>query len=169
MPDSLSPLSDSERRHLLAAFAQDDSFPSKVAHTIFSTGAHPVVLARPGSHRLHLEDGTLVWNRPKTGRLIAVPVDPSIAPWLPSLIEELREARFHPVRINQLVHAFGEKWGLPGLTPRGLRHDFANRAVESQGLIAARELTGTTTEVLMGYARRELSKQAARDPKGLFG
>jgi integrase len=169
VPDSLTPLSDQERKQLLDAFARDDSFESRLTHLFFSTGMHPIVAARPKSHRLHLEGDILVWNRPKTNRLIAVPIDSSIKPWVPDLLKELQEAGHHPVNLAQKVGIFGERYGLAGLTPRGLRHDFANRAVESLGFIAARELTGTTTDILMGYARRDLSKQAAKDPKGLFG
>lgn len=167
--DSVSPLSDSERQILLAAFRADQTMPSKLTHFHYSTGAHPAVASDPKHWRLRVEDGNVVWNRPKTRAFVAVPIDPEISGWLSWLIDYLEAAAYHPVTINKLVASFGQKIGLPGLRPRGLRHDFCYRAVQSWGMADARTLTGTSLPVLMSYAARDLAKRASKDPRGLFG
>ncbi len=130
---------------------------------------HPACLGNPRRWAMSLSETVLTWRRAKTEQQVSVPIDPDIRDWLGDLISSLEERPIHPVNVAKMVRAFGEAHGLSGLTPRTLRHDYAYRAVQSQGFMAARELTGTTTEILMGYARRQMAEAASRDPKGLFG
>lgn len=162
MATSTTPLSDDERTALLRNFVKDpDSLESQLSHLIYSTGMHPAVPADPTRWNVHVETHgdvrLLVWVRPKNKKLVAIPYDPGLDPWFPNLLEVLRLKRYHPVYVNQLVHAFGTRSGILGLTPRSLRHDYCFRAVGKHGVVIARELTGTTTDVLMGYARRQIS------------
>jgi hypothetical protein len=168
--DSLHPLTDRERATLKAGFRDWDptSTDSRITHLLYSTGMHPVCLGNPLEFYLVVQDGIFTWERAKTRMQISVPVDPDVEPWAEALLSELRIQPLHPVTVNERVHAFGQTIDLPGLTPRGLRHDFSYRALKARGLGEARELTGTTTEILANYARRELARDVARDPRGLF-
>lgn len=170
MADSTHPLSETERHTLVRAFGlYPADLDGQLTHVLFSTGMHPTCLGNPKRWRMNLSDGILTWNRAKTDQMVSVPVDPAIANYLPDLLNALEERPMHPVNVAKAVKRFGEKSGVFGLTPRTLRHDFAFRAVEARGPVDARELTGTTTDVLMSYARREIAKAVAKDPKGLFG
>ena len=153
------PLADDERAVLVASFPRFDDVRSHLTHLIYSTGAHPCVFSYPNNWNFQREGRTLTWNRPKTDRAVAVPLDQTMLTWLDSLVLHLKERQVSAIRINQLVHDHGERIGMGWLSPRTLRHDFAWRAVQKYGIIEAREYTGTTTEVLMGYARRELAAQ----------
>jgi integrase len=173
---SVDRLSDPDRATLLRAFAMrsaDADLAYRVTRFIFSTGAHPAVLSDPARWNLRIEGAMLTWHRPKTDQEVNVPIDPAIEGWLPAFIDQLEVEHRHPVFVNRLVHRFGEQTGLPDITPRTLRHDYSYRALESQGLLAARALTGTTTRTLLGYSGSKASKvaaqQAADNPKGLFG
>lgn len=170
MADSLHPLSDGERLRLKDAFRHWDavSVDSQLTHILYSTGMHPACLADPARWSMSVGDGLVTWDRAKTRTQVSVPLDPDLLPFLERRIADLRARPIHPVNIAKAVGRFGAKASVAGLTPRGLRHDFAYRAVVAQGFIAARELTGTTTAILMGYARRELAREAGRNPKGLF-
>jgi hypothetical protein len=174
---SVERLSDEDRAKLLRTFKAHESNPDlafKVTRLIFSCGAHPAVLSDPAKWDFRIsDDGRMwTWHRPKTDLEINAPADVSLV-WLPEFIEELKRERYNTVYLNHLVHRFGARAGLPGITPRTLRHDYSYRALESQGLLAARALTGTTTRTLLGYTGSKVSKQAAlraaADPKGLFG
>jgi integrase len=171
---SVDRLSDEDRRELVEAFRADpDSLASRVTHFLYSTGAHPIVISDPEIFNLRIQGGLLTWRRPKTDQEVNVPIDPEIAPWLPGFIKERKARPIHRVVLNLLVHRFGEWAGLPEITPRTMRHDFSFRALESQGLLAARAMTGTTTRTFLGYAGSKRSKEsalkAAAAPNGLFG
>jgi integrase len=175
-PASVDRLSDADRATLERAFTE--SAPTaglayKVTRFIFATGAHPLVVGDPKRWNLRQEGALLVWHRPKTSQEVNVPLDPRIAEWVPSFLAEMAAEPRTAVYVNKLVHRFGASVGLPNITPRTLRHDYSYRALEGQGLLSARALTGTTTRVLLRYAGSKASKQAAlkaaADPKGLFG
>ena len=129
---------------------------------------HPCVLAEALRHHLTIGDSVISWNRPKTRKPIHVPVDPAIASWVGDLIQTAMIMPVHRVTLAQKVGGFGRSVGLVGLTPRGLRHDFAYRVVLARGVLSAREYTGTTTDVLFGYANRQMAAEDAKDPRGLF-
>jgi integrase len=167
---SLSPLSDIERAILKEHFFDLDSvsWESRLTHLIYSTGMHPAVPADPARWNLHIETDILVWNRPKTRELVSVPIDPDIRGWVEEMISFLSSTPRQPQAVKEAVRKFGVEIGLPGLRPRGLRHDYIFRVLAARGIMEARELSGTTTRILMGYARRQLARDALRDPRGLF-
>jgi integrase len=175
---SVEALTDEDRARLLTTFrdrAAEPDLAYKVTRFLFATGAHPVVLSDPARWNLRIEEnGTmLTWHRPKTDQEVAVPIDPAIAGWLPSFIEELKLLKPSTTYLNHLTHRFGALAGLPDLTPRTCRHDFTYRARDHQGDMAAQAMTGTTPAIMRRYsgakASRAAARKAAADPKGLFG
>jgi len=161
--EPLSPEDETIVREWSAAHALDaDPGTRRQARTIallFRTGMHPVVLALPVEFRLRYSypPRVLSWNRPKTLRPIRCPLKESELPWLEDFLKTLTP--LDPSRIRQIVHEGGAKMGMPELTPRALRHDLAARLAE-RNVNAARELTGTTLRVLIGYAQRREARDA---------
>jgi integrase len=167
---SVNRLADEDRARLLAAFeaqAPLGGFDYFVTRLIYETGMHPSVLCEVELRLLRIvttPQGVqlLQWRRPKTTQLVETSIPKPIAGWLPGFIEELKAVKRNPVFINEVVHRFGRtKADLPALTPRTLRHDFAFRKLSQRGLLDARSLSGTTTQILLRYSGEIQTREAA--------
>jgi len=87
------------------------------------TGVHPEVVMNRLEGGLSM-DGLrhLTWRRPKTKRMMRVPVDPEIQPWVAEFVNTLPKRTW--MTINRLIHDVGTHAEIPELTPRTLRHTF---------------------------------------------
>ena len=91
--------------------------------------------------------------RPRKQTMAHVPLNPEIAPWIASFLEN--ELGYTEEEYRLRVVEVGELSGLPGLTPRTLRHDFCFRACLACNwdLNRASLLAGTTVSTLLRYTR----------------
>jgi integrase len=164
-----TPLEDDERQLLLTNVRRRDDIGARTTWFIYSTGAHPWCLSNPKLSRFRVteDQGMKHLNfrlaKPATRRDpdLHVPLNPEIQPWVQAFIES--ELGYSEREYYRRVTMFGESIGLEGLSPRTLRHDFCLRILTAVDwdVEAAKPLTGTTTEVLLGYARRRRQRQVA--------
>ena len=161
MAKSTEPLTRKELSHLLDAlptFQPREGYyegldPARVVQFFLNTGAHPSVLADPARSGLEVEAKRYVtWKRPKTKRVMRVPIGPELVPWMTEFIQAL------PVRsektYNRLVQEVGNHAGVPGTTPRTLRHTFLRLlADKTRDIDDVMRFGGCSLKVAVGYAR----------------
>ena len=131
MVSSTAPLTREELTRLLASldtFQPREGYyehldPVRVVRFMLMTRVHPEVVADREKSGLMMDGPRhLTWRRPKTKRMMRVPVDPEIQPWVKEFVETLPQRT--RMTINRLVHDVGANAGMPALTPRTLRHSF---------------------------------------------
>lgn len=163
MADSTHPLLTAERERLLAYLPKvgaglgppgwfEGLDPAKVILFLYHTGAHPSVLRRAKTNGLRYDaaTGKVLWNRPKTKAEVPPTVPVSIRPWISEFIE-VQTGRSEKT-YQRLVIAVGIAAGLPGMTPRTLRHDFLTRVAEKTGDVReVMRLGACTLKVAMRY------------------
>lgn len=131
MVSSTAPLTREELRRLLGSldtFQPKEGYyenldPVRVVRFMLMTGVHPEVVADREKSGLMMDGPRhLTWRRPKTKRMMRVPVDPEIQPWVKEFVDALPQRT--RMTINRLVHDVGAHAGMPKLAPRTLRHSF---------------------------------------------
>jgi integrase len=131
MVSTLKPLRNEELERLLNGLSSviqpDGMWPwvdVRQATLLFLfTGIHPSDVADPVGSRLRYDHPYVRWTRAKNNRSMEVPADPHLQPFVASLVSTLQGGhdRF---TYNRMVHFVGDQTGLPGLSPRTLRHTF---------------------------------------------
>lgn len=91
------------------------------------TGMHVSVLAHPQHYNLRVEEGEIVWNRPKkNGKTAhtAIPKSQNLDYDVEEFIEDLHRRKRKRTRkyFYELVRKLGERAGISGLSPMSLRH-----------------------------------------------
>lgn len=163
MSSTTTPLSQTEQDLLDRKLAElpGESFAVRLVWLFYRTGMHPAVAADPQRHSLALQEDHLIWRRPKTKKFVRVPVDPVIRAWLPSMIEELvvragpeeADPESRAIHYLRTVREIGKLVGIPGLSPRGLRHTFIWRIMKKwKDPNLARQWAGCTITQAMDYA-----------------
>ena len=161
MVSSTAPLTREELTRLLASLdtfqAREGYYehldPVRVVRFMLMTGVHPEVVADREKSGLMMDGPRhLTWRRPKTKRMMRVPVDPEIQPWVKEFVDAL------PIRtrmtINRLVHDVGAHAGMPELTPRTLRHTFLRiLADKTHDIDDVMRYGGCSLAVAVGYVR----------------
>jgi len=131
-------------------FADPALIPKQVVLFFYHTGIHPAGLRRAAKNGLRLDRGKVCWNRPKTAKPIAVPIPRSMEVWVPAFIRA--QTGRSEKTYQRIVEEAGVALGLPGLTPRSLRHDYLTRVAETTGDIReVQRLGGTTMATAIGY------------------
>jgi integrase len=175
MATSTEPLTRAELAQLLERLPTFEPRPGyyegldarQVVLFLLRTGAHPSVLAEAGERGLRL-DGTdyVTWTRPKNGRRMRLPLDPSIRPWIAMFLATL--PRRTTQTYNVLVHEVGVHCGLPGLTPRTLRHTFLRLlADKTRDIDDVMRYGGCSLAVAVGYVRTTDSERDKAILEGL--
>jgi len=161
MVKSTEPLTRKELGQLLGAlpkFQPREGYyekldPQKVVRFFLATGVHPSVLADPVRAGLEVEGRRYVtWKRPKTKRMMRVPIGPEEAQWIQEFVEAL------PIRTektyNRLVQDVGAAAGLKGMTPRTLRHTFLRLLADrTRDIDDVMRFGGCSLKVAVGYVR----------------
>lgn len=138
-----------------------DDFGRRLVCAFLYTAAHPAALSDPLRWRMRIrDDGQLEWRRPKTRAPVWVPLPPEIRPWMGQFLNELSIARLHPTRLNQIVHETCSRFGMPQVTPRGLRHTLGQRAWERwHDLRVVMQLLGCSMSTAARYANAEINAE----------
>ena len=166
--EPLSPEDEQIVRDWVLLHANDPEPVRRMARTtavLFRFGMHPIVLGQPEAYELKFIESPriLAYRRPKTWEAVRAPLRDEEAPWIGEFVDGCRRNTCTSQDINRVVHAAGDRMGMPDLTARGLRHDAASRALDRGGFNAARALTATTDRVLIGYARRTDGRRALQE------
>ncbi len=155
--------------------------PRRVLLFLYYTGAHPEVLVHPRRRHLVVREDHLQWFRPKNRKPMSMPITDNLRPWIEEFVAGLREpqehkfvtsyyrvkgmARTDPLRARQqdvcylpvtyLVKRVSVEIGLPGLSPRGIRHDRGERIRQVRGDLAdVQNYLGTTPSVAARYVAK---------------
>ncbi len=158
---STEPLTKKEIAQLLEALPEfkpregyyEKLDPEKVVRFFLATGVHPSVLADPVRAGLEVEGHRYVtWRRPKTKRMMRVPIGPEEAKWIQEFVEAL------PLRTektyNRLVQDVGVAAGLKGMTPRTLRHTFLRLLADrTRDIDDVMRFGGCSLKIAVGYVR----------------
>lgn len=119
------------------------------------TGAHVSVLSNLVKSRIRVVGSNLEWNRPKTGRLMRVPIHPKIENWIEDfLASDLPQYRTF---YNNMLQEIGLYARLKEkLSPMTLRHTFVVKLFDL-GLTEAEvaSLAGCTHKTLQTYNTRD--------------
>jgi integrase len=161
MVNSTSPLTRAELGKLLTAlptFRPKEGYyealdAEKVIRFFLATGVHPTVLADPAKAELRMDGPRYVtWRRPKTDRVMRVPIGPDDAPWIGGFLADL--PRRTEKTYNRLVQDMGTHAGLRGMTPRTLRHTFLRLlADKTRDIDDVMRWGGCSLKVAVGYVR----------------
>ncbi|MDG6912862.1 MAG: hypothetical protein JRN35_07260 [Nitrososphaerota archaeon] len=161
MASSTEPLTKKELAQLLEALPNfkpregyyENLDPQRVVRFFLVTGAHPSVLADPVKAGLEVEGRRYVtWKRPKTKRVMRVPIGPEEASWVADFVRSLPIR--HERTYNRLVQDVGKTAGLKGMTPRTLRHTFLRLlADKTRDIDDVMRFGGCSLKVAVGYVR----------------
>lgn len=165
--------------------------PRKVVYSIWRFGIHPIILAQPKRFHARVSEGVFECSRTKTRARVSLPLacgpdfpkcrHPEVRSWAGEFFDSLPTLNGHVhervskvdgralkpqdqsyLPYNLMVHHVGDAIGLPGLTPRTLRHtsiaDYFDEGRSFQWIVAH---MGTSARVLIDYAtslesRREI-------------
>lgn len=176
--------------------------PARVVLVLWRTGAHPSLLANPGKFGLRVADGAVEWMRAKTRKPARVPLHVDIAEWAADFFRSLpviekvvpstegltylsrsgREMPRAPIDLgyqvySEMVRHVGQFCGIPGLSPRTLRHQFIAEYLDAAervlpltaALQRVSEDTGTSVATLFNYRRRRSVGSVPEIAEGRWG
>lgn len=151
-----SPLSSDQLGRIIASC--ESEFERRTILIYATTGMHVSVLPKLTLENL-LERGgrvKLEWPRPKTGRLVSVPVAEEVRPW----IKEYLSLPFPPRYKSDdyyygLVKRVASRAGLPSVSPMSFRHTVGFRLHQEGGPSAPVKLLGVSPRVVATYASLE--------------
>ena len=156
---STQPLNDEQylafRAYLVSELDKPGPVDKGVAYAAFLTwlGCHPIVLEAPDRFGFNLTGKEAIWRRPKTKRFVRVVLLPELRPRAQELLTNVNAWRLKRRRIAQLVARAGARAGVPGISPRCLRHTFVFRVMRETGNpYLAAQLGGVSPEVVLEYA-----------------
>ena len=127
--------------------------PIRVIKFMLTTGVPPEVVADREKLGLMMDGPKhLVWRRLKTKRVKRVPITPEPVPWMTEFIE-LLPARSEKT-YNRMVQEVGVHAGVPGATPRMLRHTILSHLSDKTRDIGdVMPFGGCSLKVAVGHMR----------------
>ncbi|MCI4317599.1 MAG: hypothetical protein L3J96_03595 [Thermoplasmata archaeon] len=152
---------------LIAAPSDDPDLrrQGRTIGTLFRFGMHPIVLGQAEAFNLKYIGAprVLAWRRAKTYEPVRAPLRDEEVPWLGEFVEYCHAHPCTSQNVNRVVHAGGDRIGMPYLSARSLRHDTGARALDRGGFNAAKALLATTDRITLGYGKRADGRRALQE------
>lgn len=162
--------------------------PKQVVYVLWRTGFHVSILCNPKRWGVRVADGFIEWKRPKTKAHAKItlhadirgfvaeffetlPIRSAIAPSSVGVARDVTVPGQAPkfkqpidlgyVYYTRMVKAVGEFVGVPGLSPRTLRHQFIADMFEATGgdIPLVVQIAGTSAQTVLNYAKARSIKK----------
>jgi len=116
------------------------------------TGMHVSVLCE--ADKSFIKGKFLQWYRPKTGRLVRIPIHPKIKPFLKDYLESGERYRYRQY-YNNMIKEIGNRAKIEGLSPMSFRHTFGVSLLdEGYAIPQVQKMMGVTNlNVIMRYTQ----------------
>jgi integrase/recombinase XerD len=98
----------------------NDEFEKQTILILRYTGMHISVLCK--ADKSYVKENYIQWYRPKTGKLVRIPIHPKIKPFIKKYLSN-RKYNYRQY-YNRIIREIGDRAGIKGLSPMTFRHTF---------------------------------------------
>lgn len=144
------PLMEKEYKSILKACKSN--FEKQTIMILRYTGMHISVLCK--ADKSYIKGKYLQWYRPKTGRLVRIPIHPEIKPFIGDYLDDGKRYRYRQY-YNDTIKEIGNRAKIKGLSPMTFRHTFGVSLLDQgYSLTQVQKMMGVTNlNVIMRYTQ----------------
>lgn len=113
------PLMENEFNKIIKSCSNE--FEKQTIMILRYTGMHISVLCQ--ADKSYIKGKFIQWYRPKTGRLVRIPIHPQIEPFLIDYLDNKQRYRYRQY-YNDMIKGIGNRAKINGLSPMTFRHTF---------------------------------------------